>query len=106
MFGLLLQTRRARARLLSQLQDDGGDGGGDEGTVAPTLDEQLQAACVPRARARRSPARLPRLPHLPRLPRLPRLPLLSRLPRLSHLPRLPRLSRLPRLPRLLPCTAT
>jgi hypothetical protein len=44
MFGLLLQARRAQARLLTQLQDDGGDAAA---TLAPTLDEQLQAAYVP-----------------------------------------------------------
>ena len=34
----------SQARLLSQLQDDGGDAAA---TLAPTLDEQLQAAYVP-----------------------------------------------------------
>jgi hypothetical protein len=46
MFGLLLQARRAQLRhqLMSQLQDDGGEAAA---AVAPTLDEQLQAAYVP-----------------------------------------------------------
>ena len=44
MFRLLLQARRAQARLMSQLQDDGGEA---VAAVAPTLDEQLQAAYVP-----------------------------------------------------------
>ena len=46
MFGLPLQARRAQARLMfemSQLQDDGGE---SAAAVAPTLDEQLQAAYV------------------------------------------------------------
>lgn len=46
MFSLLLQARRAQARMMSKLQDDGG-GGDAAAVVAPTLDEQLQAACVP-----------------------------------------------------------